>query len=84
MPSGGRPVTPSTGYPGYACWKVGVDKLREYLAEIPSIPQESIAAIITAFAMAITSCGTPAFLMPNSDPRVVQFWKMFSGWDGKS
>lgn len=78
-------VTPfEADYEKYDYWRVGVDKLREGLAGMPSNVQESIAAIVTAFAMAITSCGTPAFLVPNADSRVVQFWKMFSGWDGKS
>ncbi len=78
-------VTPfEADYERYDHWSVGVDQLRADLGTTGPEIQAVVTAIVSAFAMAITSCGTPAFLLADADPRLIQLWKAFSSWDGKS
>ncbi len=79
-------VTPfEANYDQYDRWGAGVKILREAVQQLRS---EDIRQVVlptaTAFAMAVTSCGTPAFLLPDADPLLINLWKRFSSWDGKA
>jgi hypothetical protein len=79
-------VTPfEADYEPYDRWAAGVNALRAMATSLESRKiAEVVLPVATTFAMAITSCGTPTFLLPNAPAALVELWKLFSRWDGKS
>lgn len=77
-------VTPfEADYEAYTKWGVGVARLREELRDMPKEMRDVVIQIASAFAMSVVSCGTPGFLLPDADPRVVDATRAYIRWDGR-
>jgi hypothetical protein len=69
-------------YAAYSRWGAGVEALRAQVADLPAEARNALLALAAGFAMAIASCGTPMFLLPDAHPLLRRFFKAFAAWDG--